>query len=1324
VRAAGSIRPAASESNVTAAITAELADRSTQAELEMEAGCNAIECHTAQPSIQPKRKGSPARRQTLLFRDYETKGTLNLSEVGAWKYASHPTTDVWCCAYAVDEGPIKLWVPGDPVPAEFAEAAQNPDWRVLAFNDQFERLIEQHIMAPRYGWRIVPIERHRCIQTAALALALPATLDNVARALKLEQQKDESGRRTMLQMAMPRRPRQDEDPAGLYWFDDPERRAELYNYNQQDVAVERALHHRIGSLSPDEQSLWVLDAVINDRGLFIDGELLDAAIRISEAAQSAINTELQKITEGALRTINQPKMKEWLGMHGCEVADIQKATLQKVLAHSNVPPGCRRVIELRLDGAHAATAKLRTMRDWRNPDGRARGTLRFHGASTGRWTSFGIQTQNMKRPLVGDIGAAIEAVATGDFDHLRRQYRQPMSVVGDISRALICAPPGHRLITADFSGVESRITAWLSGQQSKLDQWDKFDRTQDLEDEPYFILGSKTFGLPREQARAIGKVGDLAFGYMGGEGAYRKLAPLGDASTREQIKRRQQAWRNANSETVGFWGAVNRAAIKAIQRPGTFVPCKRITFEYNGSFLFVHLPSGRKIAYPFPRLKTNNRGDCVVVFMDNDKGKWVECRGGQGAYGGIWIENAVQAIARDLFAAAMPRLENASYRIVLHIHDEICVEVPEDFGSAEEFLQIITTRPSWAEDLPIAAKVREGERFCKITQTKAMLDDAPPIAPEDPVDEGAEETPVDVEEDAGDDLVEAEEDGPDLLAVHGDKEHDGEETRGGNSYASGERPGRDTAEYIYRDANSSPYLRVVRTSAKQFPQYHWENNRWLKGKPAGPKIPYRLPEFLAVGPTTPIFICEGEKDADRVASLGLITTTNSEGAGKWTPDLNKWFAGKKIVYILEDNDDAGRGHAAKVAVALHGIVPEIRVVSFSELPDHGDVSDWLEMDGTKALLLERAKTATPPPPRNDYTLVRASEIRPRAMDWLWEGHLLRGSLELLTGLPGKGKSQVHCQFVANVTTGRAWPDGTKGTPVGSVIMLTAEDCLDQTIIPRLTAAKANLDRVHILKKIRKDNKERMFLLAEDVEILAKAIADVGDVGLVTIDPITAYMGGKVDSHRTTDVRNQLGPLADLAERTNVAFSAITHPAKNPGQRAIDHFIGSQAFVAVARIGHLCVDEMDENESGQREPTGRVLFANAKNNVHVMMPSLAYHISQGVVGTDQQTGADILTSSVEWDEVVDMTADQALAAVAPTKDKSQQSGAVGFLLDVLANGPVPVKIIEERAAARGFSKDQQKRAKQKMCVVAFKEGLVDGRWIWALPQHAPQAAEPL
>jgi len=231
-----------------------------------------------------------------------------------------------------------------------------------------------------------------------------------------------------------------------------------------------------------------------------------------------------------------------------------------------------------------------------------------------------------------------------------------------------------------------------------------------------------------------------------------------------------------------------------------------------------------------------------------------------------------------------------------------------------------------------------------------------------------------------------------------------------------------------------------------------------------------------------------------------------------------------------------------------------------------------------------------------YVLVRASDIVPRAMDWLWHGHILRGSQELLTGVPGNGKSQIHCAYVAYVTTGGAWPDGCNGAPAGNAIMLTAEDCLDQTIVPRLIAAGASRDRVFILKKIRKDNKERMFLLSEDLEELEHMIAKTGDVRLITIDPITAYMGGKLDSHRATDVRGQLGPLAELAERMDVALSAITHPPKHATQRAIDHFIGSQAFIAAARIGHMTIEEVSEDEYGNKTPTGRGLFTNPKNNV--------------------------------------------------------------------------------------------------------------------------------
>src|SRR5262245_55988170 len=675
----------------------------------------------------------------VLFHDYETKSVLDLREVGAWRYATDATTDVWCCAYAVDDKPIQLWVPGDPVPPELIEAANNPDWTTSAFGDHFERLITRHLMAPRYGWPLIPLGRRRCTQAAALALALPAKLKSVADALELEQQKDERGHRVMMQMAKPRRPRQDEDPNGTYWFDDPERREQLYAYCKQDVATERALHHKIEGLSPEEQALWALDATINNRGIYIDGNLLDAAINIAEAAERAISAELQTITEGALDTIHQTaRLMAWLAEQGCIVTDLQKTTLQHALTRKDIAPAARRVLELRLDGAHAAAAKLLTMRAWRNGDGRARGCFRFHGASTGRWTSFGIQLQNLKRPLVEDMGAAIEAVSTGSLEHLRQRYPQPMSVVGDITRALICAAPAHRLIAADFSGIESRLTAWISGQQDKLNRWAKFDRTGDPNDEPYYVLG-KTLGIAPEQARTIGKTADLAFGYMGGVGAWKKLAPDDDTSTDAEIKHRQKAWQRAHPNTVKFWGRLNRAAIQAVRKPNIVMPCGRVAFECNGTFLRMRLPSGRKLAYPFPQLRADDRGNLAVVFMDNAGGKWAECRRGHGAYGGTWIENAVQAVARDLFAAAMPRLEAAGYRIVLHVHDEIVAEVPNDFGGADEFLQVLTTAPAWAKGLPIAAKVREGPRFCKITKPKPQTattrgDDAYKNAPARPAE--------------------------------------------------------------------------------------------------------------------------------------------------------------------------------------------------------------------------------------------------------------------------------------------------------------------------------------------------------------------------------------------------------------------------------------------------------------------------------------------------------------------------------------------------------------------------------------------------------------
>jgi hypothetical protein len=266
----------------------------------------------------------------------------------------------------------------------------------------------------------------------------------------------------------------------------------------------------------------------------------------------------------------------------------------------------------------------------------------------------------------------------------------------------------------------------------------------------------------------------------------------------------------------------------------------------------------------------------------------------------------------------------------------------------------------------------------------------------------------------------------------------------------------------------------------------------------------------------------------------------------------------------------------------------------------------------------------------------------------------------------------------------------------------------------LIAAGANLGKVFILKCIRTDNKKRQFLLNEDLDAIASKIIEIGDVGLITLDPITAYMGTKIDSHKATEVRSQLGPLKDFTETTTVAFSAITHPPKNAGKRAIDHFIGSQAYIAAARIGHACFEEIEENtDTGERTPTGRILFTNPKNNPNEKMPTLAYRIVGGMaVGHDSNTGEVITASRVVWVGTVDITADGAIAEPGPRREDAQTE-AKKFLRDILAGDPVPVKTIMEKGAELGFSEKQIRTAARRLNVHHDREGF-GGPVTWNLP----------
>src|SRR5262245_10620659 len=435
----------------------------------------------------------------VLHRDFETRSLAILKKVGTYKYATDSSTTVLCGAFAVDSGPVQLWTPSNPTPAAFIEAATDPTWVVAAHNDAFETAIEQYILAPRYSWPAIPLERHVCTQARCLTHGLPARLSAAADALELSHRKDAAGERLMHQMSKPRRPHKDEDPDGTYWFDDRERLDRLYSYCKQDVEVERELYTRLPSLSPAEQMIWQLSNKINNRGFCVDRDFAEAARKVAEAAGPEIDAEITEITNGDVTSINRvAKLTAWLQDHGCGLQKLDRKAIQRQLEKGDdeLFPRVRRALELRLGGAQAAAKKINALLTRADADDRIRDAFRYHGAATGRWSGEGIQPQNLKRPVVDDLDAAIAAVATGDYQHVKSLYPKPLAVVGDCSRAMICAAPGKVLVGADFSSIESRVLAWVAGENWKLDSYRRFDATHDPKDEPYCITACKIFNKP------------------------------------------------------------------------------------------------------------------------------------------------------------------------------------------------------------------------------------------------------------------------------------------------------------------------------------------------------------------------------------------------------------------------------------------------------------------------------------------------------------------------------------------------------------------------------------------------------------------------------------------------------------------------------------------------------------------------------------------------------------------------------------------------------------------------------------------------------------
>lgn len=642
--------------------------------------------------------------------DFETRSAADIKKTGSYAYAEHESTDVWCMAYAFGEEDVELWTPEEPMP-ERLRAHVESGGLITAHNANFERNIWRYVMQKKYGWPEVAVEQWRCTMAMALAMALPGSLDGAAAALGLDVQKDQGGYRLMLSMARPRRA----ESGKLIWWDVPERKERLYAYCRQDVVVERELERRLLALRPSEQELWHIDQKINDRGVFVDQKLCLQAMKIVAETTDRLDREMAALTDYEITACsNTNQVTAYLRERGMDVESIAKGELEHLIATAP-DDSTKRVLELRQEAAKASVAKIKALMAGVSSDGRAKGLLQYHAASTGRWAGRRFQPQNLKRPELGEeeIDGAIEAVLKGDTDLIEMLYGPPLSVVGDCVRGMIVAAPGHALVAADFNAIEARVLAWLAGQKDVLDL---FRRNEDV----YLHAATRIFGRPVTKAdkyeRQIGKVAVLALGYQGGKGAFAKMAAAYGMNVAEsEAEAIKTAWRQANDAVVRFWWALEEKAIEAVEAPGRSISCGKVKFKKAGSFLFLQLPSGRLLSYPYPRVIEKEvpwggtKPALTYRGVDSYTRKWGDC----DAYGGLLAENVTQAVARDIMADAIKRLEASGYPVILTVHDEVVSEVLAENADAQAFGNIMEVPPEWAPDCPVKAEAWAGMRYRK-----------------------------------------------------------------------------------------------------------------------------------------------------------------------------------------------------------------------------------------------------------------------------------------------------------------------------------------------------------------------------------------------------------------------------------------------------------------------------------------------------------------------------------------------------------------------------------------------------------------------------------
>lgn len=643
--------------------------------------------------------------------DFETASKVDLRKAGVWRYAEDPSTFLLCMSWAIDDGPIRSWKPGDKLPVEFLDHVRSGG-EVHAWNAVFEIAIWQLVGVKQGLLPAINVAQFRDTMASAAYWGLPLSLDQAAHAIGARFLKDKAGHALMLRMSRPRSI--DKKTGAVSWWheDDPARYKQLIDYNRQDVAAERNVSQLIPDLPREELDVWRADFAINRRGVKLDQTLIDAMKRVMEREKTRLDSELETVTGGAVTAATQvKKLTEWVSQWAT-VQSLDKAGIAQLLSGATrlmLPGEAVRALEIRQEASKSSTSKLNAMLACVCSDGRVRGLMQYYGAfRTGRWAGRLVQIQNLPRPTTKHTAQLIALMLAGTDVS---PFISPLEAVSSCIRGCFVADTGKILTQNDLSQIEARVVAWLAGQDDILEV---FKRGDDVYTYTALKAGSND--------RQFGKVLVLACGFGMGGGKFQETAEgYGVVLAYDEADEAVRVWRENNPKIVRYWKLVQETCVRAIKNPGgtySIGPLGRqvkIGVSTKGrtkGCLLIQLPSGRYLTYRNAALESGQYGpEITYMGLNQYNRKWERLR----TYGGKLVENITQAAARDVLARATVQIERTLPGIVMSVHDELVHESMSDLSvkAKNTLASIMDTPPSWAPDLPVASDGWQGQRYRK-----------------------------------------------------------------------------------------------------------------------------------------------------------------------------------------------------------------------------------------------------------------------------------------------------------------------------------------------------------------------------------------------------------------------------------------------------------------------------------------------------------------------------------------------------------------------------------------------------------------------------------